>query len=284
MASIADLYLPFDAGPGAGVTEDNWRKMARHWIGSGPLWAEDFGLLPYGDSSGMQVKVKTGKAFVRGHYAEFTAEKILPIAAVGGIPGGQSRLDSVVIRADFVNNRVEVDVVAGVAAATGTQVAPAVVQSAAVWEIQIGTVGPLTNATATIAAGTVTDTRLMIVPGGLGTIINPTVVVGSGGTAPAFAGTWASGVEPVSFYFDSSTRTVHIQGIATNPVNPPANSAIFTLPAGYRPAAQKFLPVVFGVGTAGALVKVDAAGVVSVVNDLAAGDNVYLNAIHFRVL
>jgi hypothetical protein len=41
MPTSLDLYLPFDAGAGANVTEDNWRKMARHWLGSGVLSNED---------------------------------------------------------------------------------------------------------------------------------------------------------------------------------------------------------------------------------------------------
>lgn len=162
MPTSLDTYLPFDAGAGANVTEDQWRAMAAHFLGSGPIRGEDNEMAPYGDSTGMQVKVKTGKAFVRGHYGENTSEKILPIAAVGGIAGGQSRLDRVVLRADFVNNRIELDVVAGTPAVTGSQVAPALVQSSSMWEISLGTVGPLTNATVTIAAGTVTDTRVLI--------------------------------------------------------------------------------------------------------------------------
>lgn len=281
MAALADLYLPFDAGPGSAVTEDNWRKMARHWAGSGPLFGEDLVLAAYGDSSGMQVKVRTGKAFVRGHYAEFSAEKVLPIAAVGGIPGGQSRLDSVVLRADFVNNRVEVDVVAGVPAATGTQVAPAVVQSAAVWEIQLATVGPLTNATATIAAGSVTDRRLQVVPSGVGNLIDPLHLVGAAGE-PAFAATWGNVVDPVGFWLDPSTRTVHVQGNASPSVDPAGNAIIFTLPAGYRPASPKYFPAIQGGGFAAALLLVEVTGAVRIVNDIAAGAVVYMSAIHFR--
>lgn len=165
MATALDVYYPFDAGAGANITEDQWREMARFWISDGPLAGEDNELLAYGDSSGMQVKVKTGKAFVRGHFGKVTSEKTLPIAAVGGIAGGSSRLDRVVLRADFTNNRIEVDVVAGTPATTGTQVAPALTQSSTIWEISLATVGPLTNATSTIAAGTVTDIRVLIVGG-----------------------------------------------------------------------------------------------------------------------
>lgn len=163
MATALDLYLPFDSGAGANITEDQWRKMARHFVGTGPLDNEDDEMQAHGDSSGMQVKVKTGKCFMRGHYGENTSEKTLSIAAVGGIPGGQSRLDRVVLRVDFVNDKIEVDVLTGTPAATGSQVAPAVTQSSTLWEVSLATVGPLTNATTTIAVGTVTDDRTLIV-------------------------------------------------------------------------------------------------------------------------
>jgi hypothetical protein len=58
----------------------------------------------------MQVKVKTGKGMIRGHYGETTVEKTLPIAANAS---GNPRIDRVVLRGDFVNNRIEVDIIQG---------------------------------------------------------------------------------------------------------------------------------------------------------------------------
>lgn len=158
MPTSLDLYLPFDAGAGANVTEDNWRKMARFWLGTGPIAAEDNEMQVYADSTGMQVKVKTGKAFVRGHYGENTAEKTLAVTAAHATLG---RIDLVVLRADFVNNRVEVDVIAGTAAASPA--APVVTQSTSIWEVALATV-TVDAAVTTIAAGKVTDARVKVTP------------------------------------------------------------------------------------------------------------------------
>lgn len=153
MPTSLDLYLPFDAGAGANVTEDNWRKMARHWLGSGVLSNEDNELQVYGDSSGMQVKVKIGKGMIRGHYGETTVEKILPIAANAS---GNPRIDRVVLRGDFVNNRLEVDIIQGTPAASPA--APAVTQNTSIWEQSLAQVA-VANGAVTIAAGNVTDER-----------------------------------------------------------------------------------------------------------------------------
>lgn len=154
MTTALDLYVPFDAGAGANLTEDNWRKMARHWLGTGVLRGEDNELQVYGDSSGMQVKVKTGKAWVRGHYGESTAEKTLAIAVADAT---NPRIDVVVLRADFDNNLIELVVLTGTPA--GSPVAPAVTQSSAIWEVALAQVA-VAAAAVTIAAGNVTDARL----------------------------------------------------------------------------------------------------------------------------
>ena len=164
MATPFDLYEPFDSGPGSNILEDSWRKMARHWLQSGVLRGEDNDLQVYADSSGIQCKVKTGKAAIRGHHGENTSEKILPLTAFAGIGAGKSRLDIVVARGDFLNNVIELDVVTGVAATTGTQVAPAVTQSATTWELKLAELGPFTTADVTVDAGDVADWRLWAVP------------------------------------------------------------------------------------------------------------------------
>lgn len=151
MAIALDLYEPFDAGPGGNVTEDQWRKMARHWMETGILSSEDNELEMYADSSGLQVKVKTGKCFVRGHYGENTSEKILPVTANAS---GLTRIDRGLIRADFVNNRLELDVIAG----TPGGAAPALTQSSALWEESLGQIS-IPNGDASIDAGQVTDER-----------------------------------------------------------------------------------------------------------------------------
>jgi hypothetical protein len=59
---VAETYFPFDSGQGANVAEASWRKMAKLWTPTGVLFNELSQLGLYGDSSGMQVKVRTGRA------------------------------------------------------------------------------------------------------------------------------------------------------------------------------------------------------------------------------
>ena len=53
----ANFYGPYDAGTGANLTEDNWRKMARLWATSGIVAGQLNELNPFGDSTGLQAKV-----------------------------------------------------------------------------------------------------------------------------------------------------------------------------------------------------------------------------------
>lgn len=165
MAVTADAYGPYDSGAGAAITEDFWRKFMGRLLPSAVIAGVNNELAPSGDSTGMQVKVATGAAWVRGAYGEWNGITTLPIAAVGGIPGGQSRIDSIIARNDFVNNRMELDVLTGAAGASPSP--PTLTQSSSVWEILLGNVGSLTNATSTITAAMVTDGRWKITTSGL---------------------------------------------------------------------------------------------------------------------
>lgn len=166
MAVTADSYGPYDSGGGAAITEDFWRKFMGRITPSAVMAGVNNELAPSGDSTGMQIKVATGAAWVRGAYGEWTTGvTTLPIAAVGGIPGGQSRIDSIIVRNDFVNNRMELDVLTGTAGASPSP--PTLTQSSSVWEILLGNVGSLTNATSTITAAMVTDGRWKITTSGL---------------------------------------------------------------------------------------------------------------------
>lgn len=151
-----DTYAPFDSGAGANVTEDTWRKFARHFLASGVLAGVDNELECYGDSSGRQVKVKTGQAWVRGHWGEVTSEKTIPISANAS---GNPRIDRVVVRADFVANTVSIEVVEGTPAVSPS--APALTQSATRWEVSLAQVAVANGATS-IAAGDVTDERTLV--------------------------------------------------------------------------------------------------------------------------
>jgi hypothetical protein len=161
MAVTADTYYPFDSGAGADVTEEGWRRFMRYLTGRGSMAN---GVIRgvgnqhevYADSSGMQVKVRTGEVWERGHWGELTGEKTLPIAAADPT---NPRKDRVIARAAFGDNRIEYDVLQGTAAVSPT--APSVTQSDTKWETSLAVVD-VPAAASTIAASNVADARLFI--------------------------------------------------------------------------------------------------------------------------
>lgn len=153
MAVLMDEYVPFDAGPGANAQEDQWRAMMRYQVQNGVLRNVDNELAVYGDSTGMQVKVKTGQVLITGHWGAINAEDILPVtAAHATLP----RRDLVVARVDYGANEIELDVVAGTAGAT--PVVPSLTRNTDTWEIPLAVV-QVDAAVSTIAAAKVLDTR-----------------------------------------------------------------------------------------------------------------------------
>ncbi len=154
MAVLFDSYAPFDSGAGANVTEDTWRKMMIHaGKPSGVLRGFDSALAVFGDSSGMQVKVPTGQVWIQGHWGGVTSTKTVPLTAAHA---SQARKDLIVARADFVNNKIELDVVTGTPA--GSPTLPTVTQNTSIYEIALAEIAVAAAAT-TIAAGNVTDRR-----------------------------------------------------------------------------------------------------------------------------
>lgn len=155
MAVLTDTYAPFDAGPGSSVMEGTWRKFMSHMMlgRSGVLKGAGLDAEVFGDSSGMQVKVRTGEFWLRGHWAEVTSTKTVPISAAHPT---LARVDRVVIRVDFSDNEIELDVVAGTAAAS--PVAPAVTQNSSIWEVSLATVS-VPAADTSIGSNQVTDAR-----------------------------------------------------------------------------------------------------------------------------
>jgi hypothetical protein len=151
-----DVFAPFDSGTGANVTEATWRDFMRHMLGSasGVIrgFLNEFAVTAAG--TGMNVSVNTGEAWIRGHYGKSTAAKTLPItAAHATLP----RKDRVILRADFTNNRVELDVLAGTAAST--PITPSVTQSSTVWEVSLAVVDIPAGDTV-ITTSQITDDRV----------------------------------------------------------------------------------------------------------------------------
>lgn len=211
MATTLDEYYPFDAGAGADSMEDRWRQMGRLWLPNGPIAREANGCEPYGDSSGLQIKVKTGRYWIRGHLGIITAEKTIALAAVGAIPGGQSRIDRIVMRLDPTSNVIELDKLTGTPA--GSPAVPALTQAAGgIWEETLCKTTALTNATTLIAAGNVTDERVLVAPNGepvgcrLTRAANLSVTTGGSGVAIP----WDTEDEDTDGFFAPTSSTITI--------------------------------------------------------------------------
>ena len=165
MPITANSYGPYDSGAGANITENFWRLMTR-WFGPAAVAAGYLNELnPFGDSTGLQAKVDTGGALVRGAYGEWTSVSILGLAAVGGIPGGQSRIDRLIVRNDFVNNLMQLDVLTGTAAVSPTP--PALTQTTSMYEMALADIPNIVNTTTTITAAMVQDRRWKITESGI---------------------------------------------------------------------------------------------------------------------
>ena len=148
MATSLDSYMPYDAGPGSDVTEDGWRQFARHFRGDGVIRNVGSELTPFGDSTGMQVKVPTGECWIRGQWGSSIATKGLPLTTAHAT---LVRRDLVIVRNDFANNRIELDVLLGT---PGSATYPPVTQNTVKWEIQLAQV-LVPAAAVTITSGNV---------------------------------------------------------------------------------------------------------------------------------
>lgn len=128
---------PFD---GQRVSEATWRDMMSSVMPDGPLitdlppsqWKRQLEVTRPG--SAHAVRVQPGEVWIRGHHGSLAnqVEMSINVNPTPSLP----RLDLVVARADFVRNRIELDVVQG----TPGDSAPEPTQSAAVWEIPLAEV------------------------------------------------------------------------------------------------------------------------------------------------
>jgi hypothetical protein len=133
MAVNMDSYAPFDSGAGANSMEATWRSMMS-LLPSGVFRGRNNDVQCYADSTGMQVKVRTGEVWIRGHWGQVGSEKTLAIASAHA---SLSRIDRCVARADFANNRVELDILTGVAG-SGTFVG--LTRNTSIWEIPLAVI------------------------------------------------------------------------------------------------------------------------------------------------
>lgn len=152
---MAQTSWPFE---NIDTNETQFSQWARN-IGEGVINDKGLELEPFADSSGMQVKVKTGEALVRGHYYLNDAQVTLTVAPASST---QARVDRIVLRLDPLANSIVLAVKTGTPGASPTP--PALEQTdAGVWELNLGLVNVAAAAT-TIAPSAVTDQRLIFTP------------------------------------------------------------------------------------------------------------------------
>jgi hypothetical protein len=148
---MVQTAYPFSSSPILDASQ--WSLMAQNWLGTGVLKGVLNELLLYADSTGMQVKVKSGQAWMKGHFFQSDAEVVLPIATADST---NPRIDRVVVRVDWVANTITLNVLQGTPSASPG--APAITQNSSRWEISLGYVY-INPAASTIASSNVTDER-----------------------------------------------------------------------------------------------------------------------------
>lgn len=150
---MAETSYPFSGGV---TTDSQFSEMFRSVVDSGVVGsAESASLRVSGDSTGLNVKVAPGFAFVRGHAYKNDSMHTLPID-----PGDtQPRIDSVILRLAYgAVNACALAVKKGQPAAGGGA-APVLEQTdTGVFELLLGNVAVASSA-ATITSANVTDAR-----------------------------------------------------------------------------------------------------------------------------
>lgn len=145
---MAINYYPFD---GEKVSENEFSRMFRNFQETGVVPA---GLEVTADSSGMNVKVDMGDAFVRGHFFTSTAIETLTVSPSTAYP----RIDTILLKLDTNVNSIALECRAGEPAAV--PIHPVLTQTeTGVYELPIADVAVGANVV-TIVPADVTDRRV----------------------------------------------------------------------------------------------------------------------------
>ena len=140
------------------TTETQFSQWARN-IGEGVIVGKGLELEPFADSTGLNVKVKSGQALVRGHYYNSTEEEtiVVPTASVSN-----PRIDLVVARLDPTANSIVLALVTGTPAGSPTAPTPTQTESG-IYELPLAEVYVGTGVV-TIIPANVTDLRSLFTP------------------------------------------------------------------------------------------------------------------------
>lgn len=132
------------------MLEWQWQSMATWWFHNAVCYSLGNNLEVYADSTGMQVKVKDGQAFISGTFFYSTATEVLPIAAANpSLP----RIDRVILKLDSAANKIDFAVL------TGTPSSTPAAPSVGAGEMSLAQVYVGAGVT-TIAADKITDERV----------------------------------------------------------------------------------------------------------------------------
>jgi hypothetical protein len=152
---MAQTSWPFE---NIDTSETQYSQLFRN-LGEGPVEGHGFELEPYADSTGMNVKVKSGQALVRGHYYDSTGTETIIIPAADST---NPRIDRIVLRLDPTANSILLHRLAGTPNASPS--APALTQTdGAIYDLPLAQVYVAANETI-IAPGDVTDERTIFSP------------------------------------------------------------------------------------------------------------------------
>lgn len=152
---MAQTSWPFE---NIDTSETQYSQLFRN-LGEGVVSGKELELEPFGDGTGMNVKVRSGQALVRGHYYYSTGIETLAIAAADPT---NPRIDSVVLRLDPTANSILLAVITGTPNVSPS--APALTQTdSGIYEQLIANVSVAANETV-IADGDVSDERTIYSP------------------------------------------------------------------------------------------------------------------------
>jgi hypothetical protein len=141
--------------PNNTITTDQYRALFRQFISTGATLPTD--LAPFGDSSGLTVKMSAGSAVIDGVFVDSPDEESRAIAAGSG--GGQSRIDTLVANLDFSSTPiVTFEVLQGTPSASSPAAPSLALSGTVVYRWPICDVSVSATAS-TILAGDVVDRR-----------------------------------------------------------------------------------------------------------------------------
>lgn len=200
--------FPRASGDGYQANQADWDLMARHFVLSGVIRGKLNEYEAFGDSTGMQVKVKSGHAWVDGHFAISDAQETLVVTAADAT---NPRIDRVVLRLDRTVDPCTLVLAVKAGTPAGSPVAPALTRSdTGIWELSLARIA-VGAGVSTITAGNVTDERMYNLP--------PVQKV-DGATPSTTSGSYAdvAGMS-ITKYFHAGDLIAYTSGIITNSVN-----------------------------------------------------------------